>query len=192
MVEPNRITETLEKFGSDATDAIRSASRYDDTEEWVVHQARKSFVAGAGAGAVPGAYWVLGPVDVIYLVRTMMTTAWGVGVIRGCSIDAATDLALILAVWSGHVDPADVRMQLARESIVEFRDSQHGVSRQFLKKVSTKVAAKIGAKVAGKVVGHHIPVVGPIACGGVNAYFVRSIADVAEHYYAEKEAFSTY
>ena len=55
-------------------------------------------------------------------------------------------------------------------------------------KIMTKVAWKATAKSASDLVSGCVPCIGPIAAGAINAYFVYSIADAAEKYYAAKKA----
>ena len=57
-------------------------------------------------------------------------------------------------------------------------------------KAATKIATKFTVKLTAKGVAGFLPFVGPIIGGGINAYFVKDIADSANIYYAAKKASS--
>ncbi|MGH3567879.1 MAG: hypothetical protein ACRDRH_17995 [Pseudonocardia sp.] len=60
-------------------------------------------------------------------------------------------------------------------------------SGQFIEKAAAKISLKIGGKIGGKAMAGFIPFVGPMIGAGINAYFVKDIADAAKVYYRKKK-----
>lgn len=55
-------------------------------------------------------------------------------------------------------------------------------------KAASKIAAKFVSKFKTKSIAGFLPLIGPVLGGGINAYFVKDIADSAGVYYAAKKA----
>ncbi|MEV7173972.1 hypothetical protein AB0O18_30260 [Streptomyces sp. NPDC093224] len=62
------------------------------------------------------------------------------------------------------------------------------LSKPFLQKIAQKVAVKFSMMLGSKAVTGSVPLLGALAGGAINAYFVRRFADAAETYYRAKLA----
>lgn len=63
------------------------------------------------------------------------------------------------------------------------------LSKPFLQKITQKVALKFSMMLGSKAATGSVPLLGALAGGAINAYFVRRFADAAETYYRAKIAY---
>ncbi|OUD15660.1 hypothetical protein [Thioflexithrix psekupsensis] len=167
-----------------------------------------TLVSGSGALAciVPGAHLAALGADVMFLMNRMSTCSFGIGAIRGFDTGCGNfleseDFANVLAVWSkdsqvmaaitskGAADLAiKVGGKVGSKLIAKHLAVGLGlmVGKKLGGKLGAKVGAKLGSKFAAKAGAGIIPLLGPIVGGGINAYFVSSIADAADEYYRFK------
>ncbi len=187
------------------------AGIYADTHaqsmsDWRLKQQSMVTGSGAAAAAIPVAHLATMSADVIFLMNRMSVCAYGIGSIIGGKTQGASfleeeDFPNILAVWAGD---DDVDSMLTSKMVVDIAAKVGGkvgakligktiaqtggvlLGKKLSAKVSAKVAIKFASKLAGKAVGGFIPFIGAAVGGGINLWFVTSIADAAERYYRFK------
>lgn len=198
---------TFEQLTPDINDIYQTA--YPQTKsDW--NAAQMLAVAGSGAAAtsIPVAHLAAIVADVAFLMNRMAVTSFGIGAIDGYDNGFGNfleeeDFANVLAQWSGEINyptlftgkmAADFSGKLTTKAGIKLVGKHLASSSGFLigKKLGGKVAAKGATKFAGKflgkLVGGFIPILGPMVGAGINAYFIETIMEAADDYYAFKMA----
>jgi hypothetical protein len=179
------VSRAFDKLDDDTTDAERMAADFLTTRGFIHVQAVKTFVTGSITGLVG---FILLPLDLYYLIKSMAYTCWGVGAIMDCQLDGKLDFALILALWTGEMEPHEVRHKYS-EQATDYRSNSGATKKVTTKgtiKISAKLATKIFLKLLGKSTAGAVPV-GGVVSGGVNVWIIESLGKDAETYYTEKQ-----
>ena len=103
----NVFLSTFETLGVDPEMAKRGSQSYSSAYSWIDSQTAQAAVVGGTASAIPGIHHAGVFVDMAAVIHKMAIMTWGVGFMKGCTVDARLDLANVLALWSGAV-PEDV------------------------------------------------------------------------------------
>jgi hypothetical protein len=199
------VVNAFDGLTPDLDDLYRSASTYH-LSDWRLLQ--QGLVTGSGAVtvAIPVAHLVGMAGDVVFLMNRMSVCSYGIGAILGAraergSILEREDFAVVLARWSGDDGVSNASIAKAAGGAAGYVGGK--VTTKLLAKLAAenagiligkKLGAKTGAKIAGKfaaklgtkAVGGFIPFVGPAIGGGVNLWFITSIAREAEDWYRFK------
>lgn len=101
----NVVVDAFDKLGADPSMAQRGVSEYGTLAGWRASQTAQVAAAGAAAMAVPGAHLLALTADVGFLLHKMSICAWGIGFKLGATVDGKDDLAVILGLWSGAMEP---------------------------------------------------------------------------------------
>lgn len=177
--------------------------------DWRVKQQAMVTASGAAAIAIPGMHLVGMAADVAFLMNRMAVCCYGIGAIvahgKGLGqILEEEDFAIILGRWSGDENLSDSAITLIHANLMAELGSKAasqalargvGLRAGILvgKKLTSKIGAKIGAKFAGKMgskaLAGFIPVLGAAAGGGINLWFITSIAKEAQKWFELKSAF---
>lgn len=190
-------------------DGIYADAKAMTLSDWRVKQ--QALVTGSGALAMtlPGLHLVGMAADVAFLMNRMAVCCYGIGAIAGAAkglgnILEHEDFAIILARWSGDENLSDEAITLIHADIVAELGGKapSKVLAQKIslragiligKKLSSKAGAKIGAKFAAKMgskaLAGFIPLLGAAAGGGINLWFITSIANAAESWFRLKASF---
>lgn len=174
--------------------------------DWRMKQQAMVTGSGAAAAAIPGAHLVTMSADVVFLMNRMSVCAYGIGAIiggpeQGQEFLEEEDFPNILAVWAGDDDVDNMLTAKAATDIAVKVGGKMGakligktisiaggvmLGKKLSAKVSAKVALKFASKLAGKAAGGFIPFLGAAIGGGINLWFITSIADAADRYYRFK------
>jgi hypothetical protein len=199
------VIKAFEKAGGDPSVAIRAAKSCSSVEEWVNRQANGAALGGLGY-IIPGLHIVGMVGDVANLLRRMAFCVWGVGALRGCSVQGMADLETVLGLWSGAISSEELSDQMVTAAQAGLVTFDRGTPRaddalaKFLVgegasaggkivggkgaiKMSAKIAAKVAAKIAGKAVGV-VPILGAAANGKLNHMLVTSLGQSADIYWS--------
>lgn len=173
---------------------------------WRVKQQAMVTGSGAAAAAIPVAHLGTIMADVGFLMNRMSVCAYGIGAViggaeQGQEFLEEEDFPNILAVWAGD---EDLNNMLTSKMVVDIAAKVGGklgakligktialtggvlLGKKLSTKVGAKVALKFAAKLAGKTAGGFVPFVGAAIGGGINLWFITSIADAADRYYRFK------
>ncbi|MGW4029248.1 hypothetical protein ACWEFL_07970 [Streptomyces sp. NPDC004838] len=104
-VTANIFVNAFNSLGWDTDLARRGAAGYTTLSGWRASQTAQVAAAGAAAMAVPGAHLVALTADVGFLLHKMSICAWGIGFKLGATVDGEDDLAVILGLWAGALEP---------------------------------------------------------------------------------------
>ncbi|WP_313914084.1 hypothetical protein [Tahibacter sp.] len=185
---------------------IFSDAHAQSMSDWRVKQQAMVTGSGAAAAAIPVAHLATMSADVVFLMNRMSVCAYGIGAIIGGTAQSRDfleeeDFPNILAVWAGD---DDVDNMLTSKMVVDIAAQVGGkmgakligktiavaggvmLGKELSAKVSAKVALKFASKLAAKAAGGFIPFVGAAIGGGINLWFITSIADAADRYYRFK------
>jgi hypothetical protein len=188
---------------------IYTAAHALPLSDWRVKQQAMVTGSGALAIAVPGVHLLGMAADVAFLMNRMAVCCYGIGAIAAHAkglgqILEPEDFAIILARWSGDENLSDSAITLIHADLVAELGS-HAATQTLArgvglragilvgKKITSKAGAKIGAKFAGKMgskaLAGFIPVLGAAAGGGINLWFITSIANEAQRWFELKTSF---
>ncbi|MCA9068187.1 MAG: hypothetical protein KDA84_04655 [Planctomycetaceae bacterium] len=173
---------------------------------WRVQQ--QGLVTGSGAAsvAIPGLHLIGIAADVAFLMNRMSVCSYGIGAIlgneNGCgNILEAADFAVILARWAGDASINDAAIGKASAELAGKVGSKSAAKllaktmcekggllagQKLAGKLGAKVGAKFGAKLGSKATLGFIPFLGAAVGGGINLWFITSVADAAEEWYRTK------
>lgn len=138
------------------------------------------------------------PVEMGLLLRLMSTSALATGWVLGRS-PHEEDFKLILGVWADKAEPKNLALAKAGAAAAPAAGllsnvGLHVSSNAMVASSATTLATlgqayvpyaakKMAAQMLGNVIPKFLPVLGPLICGGVNAYVVNGVMDAAEKYY---------
>ncbi len=179
--------------------------------DWRRKQQAMVTASGAASIAVPVMHLVGMAADVAFLMNRMAVCCYGIGAIvahgKGLGqILEDEDFAIILGRWSGDENLSDAAITLIHADLMAelggkaaSRALARGVGLRagilIGKKLTSKIGAKIGAKFASKMgskaMAGFIPVLGAAVGGGINLWFITSIAKEAQKWFELKSSFYT-
>ena len=185
---------------------IYSGAKSYHLSDWRVKQ--QSLVTGSGAlaVAVPGLHLVGMAADVAFLMNRMSVCCYGIGAILGSDNGAGNileeeDFAVILARWSGDESlsnaaigkiSADLAGKIGSKALTKVLAKEMAksagilIGKKLAGKAGVKIGAKFGAKLGSKALAGFVPLLGAAVGGGINLWFITSIADAAEDWYRLK------
>ncbi|MGW6460892.1 hypothetical protein ACWF94_34025, partial [Streptomyces sp. NPDC055078] len=157
-VTANIFVNAFNSLGWDTEMARRGAAGYDTLAGWRASQTTQVALAGGAAMAVPGAHLVALTADVGFLLHKMSICAWGIGFKLDASVDAEDDLAVILGLWSGALEPDALSVATAGAGASAGWIAFNAVYPTYGAAVMAKALAAgagagvstVGAKIAGK------------------------------------------
>lgn len=196
------VIDAFEKLTPDI-DNIYISARLESLESWRIKQQAMVTGSGAAAMAIPGAHLVALGADVMFLMNRMSVCSYGIGAIYshdrlGTNLLEEEDFANILALWAGDDQikavvtgkfGVDLAVKIGGKTGIKIigKTIAHTgavlVGKKLGGKAGAKIAAKFAGKLAGKAAGGAIPILGAIIGGGINLWFITSIADAANEYY---------
>lgn len=187
-------------------EGLYSSSNTSLLSNWVLTQ--QSLVTGSGAltVAIPGLHLAGITADVAFLMNRMSVCSYGTGAILGYqaglgNILESEDFAVVLARWSGDDGVSNATLAKAATDLagkvggkaaakllakVAAENAGILIAKKLGTKSAAKIAAKFAAKLGTKAAGGFIPFVGPAIGGGINLWFITSIAKEAEAWYRLK------
>jgi hypothetical protein len=145
-------------LGWDTEMARRGAAGYETLAGWRASQTTQVALAGGAAMAVPGAHLVALTADVAFLLHKMSICAWGIGYKLGATVDAEDDLAVILGLWVGALEPNALSVTSvgagASAGWIAFNATYPTYGAAVMAKALTmgggSAVSSVGAKLAGK------------------------------------------
>ncbi|MFF0451668.1 hypothetical protein ACFYT4_35865 [Streptomyces sp. NPDC004609] len=157
-VTANIFVNAFNALGRDTEMARRGAAGYDTLAGWRASQTTQVALAGGAAMAVPGAHLAALTADVGFLLHKMSICAWGIGFKLGASVDAEDDLAVILGLWAGALEPDALSVSSvgagASAGWIVFNAAYPTYGAAVMAKALTAGAgagvSTVGAKIAGK------------------------------------------
>ena len=187
---------------------------YEDTRgyslgEWRARQQAMVTGTGMAAAIIPVAHLAGVAADVLFLVNRMSVCSYGIGAIYGRGDNLGNfleeeDFAVVLSLWAGGSDDAELTAALSAKAAADMAVKIHSkaglkilaktmtkssgllIGSKFGGKFGAKIGAKFGAKLGGKVAAGLVPFLGAAVGGGINLWFITSIADAAERFYRFK------
>ncbi len=171
--------------------------------DWRIKQQAMVTGSGALAIAVPGVHLVGMAADVAFLMNRMAVCCYGIGAIIGTNSGLGNmleeeDFAIILGRWSGDESVSDEAIRKTHSEMVgelgapvssKVLAREMGkkagilIGKKLSSKAGAKIGAKFGAKMGSKALAGFIPVLGAAAGGGINLWFITSIANAAQGWY---------
>ena len=199
------VTTVFEKLTPDLDRLYASAHSYS-LPGWRTFQQSLVTATGAGSVAIPVAHLATMFADLAFLMNRMSVCSYGIGAILGFqagegNLLEAEDFAVVLSRWSGddslsnatvaktaagltgHVGGKTIAKLLAK---VAAENAGVLIGKKLGMKASAKIAGKFATKLGTKAIEGFIPFVGPAIGGGINLWFVTSIANEAERWYRLK------
>ncbi|MFF3018521.1 hypothetical protein [Streptomyces sp. NPDC057939] len=153
--------KAFNKVGGDSSAAAQGVVNYKSLQSWRTSQIAQAAAAGAAAMAIPVAHMATLAADFVVLLRKMAVCAWGIGYKLGAPVDAEDDLAIILGLWSGAVEPDALSVTAVTASGAATLIAVNAAHPTFTQAVLTQIltqgghtgATVIAGKVAGKAGG---------------------------------------
>lgn len=195
----------FDELTPDINGIFESAKSYS-LSDWRTMQQGLVTASGAASVAIPGLHLVGMAADVAFLMNRMSVCSYGIGGILGntnsCgNILETEDFAIILARWSGSDSITDAAIgktaaelcgkvggKAAAKVLAKTMAEKAGllVGKKLAGKLGAKIGTKFGAKLAGKATVGFIPFLGAAVGGGINLWFISSVAASAEEWYRIK------
>ena len=201
------------QFVIDAFDAVTPdingiflSAKSQSLSDWRTTQQGLVTASGAASVAIPGLHLVGMAADVAFLMNRMSVCSYGIGAIIGNNSGHGNmleteDFAVILARWSGDDSitdaaigkaAADLAGKIGGKSVAKVLAKTMAekagllVGKKMAGKLGAKLGAKFGAKLGGKAAAGFIPFLGAAVGGGINLWFISSVAASAEEWYRIK------
>ncbi|MET8677714.1 hypothetical protein ABZW18_09025 [Streptomyces sp. NPDC004647] len=160
-VSSNIVIDAFNSLGWDTSIAARGVAGYSTLSSWRTSQTAQVAAAGAAAMAVPGAHLLALTADVGFLLHKMSICAWGIGFKLGATVDGEDDMAVILGLWAGALEPDALSVGTAAVGVSAGWMVLNATYPTYGAAVMAKVLAAgagsgvsaVGAKIAGKKSG---------------------------------------
>ncbi len=165
----NGFIVAFEKLGVSPDMAERGAERYVSVDSWRKSQIAQTVSVGAGSMLIPGHHHLMVmTADFSVIMHKMAIMTWGIGHKMGVTVDARTDLANVLALWSHAISESDLHEVLALGSAAILTGAGMvalGVHHMGATGFANAVAVQIVSKSAGATAGALVSKVGGKGAG---------------------------